>query len=92
MAITIGRWGTSLCVVAGATLLGFVIRDAPFLLPNGFSGLVAYELGPGLILAAGINIAIRWTCGSALPPSLRLFVFLGVAVAIGTVAMLLEAG
>lgn len=92
MAITIGRWGASLCVVAGAVLLGFVIRDAPFLLPNGLSGLVAYELGPGLLLAAGINIAIRSTCGSALPTSLRLWGFLGVAVAIGTGAMLLRAG
>lgn len=61
MAILIGRWGMALSLVVGAVLLGRVIRNFPYLLPNRLPGLVLYELGPALILALAIGTALALT-------------------------------
>src|SRR3546814_2173251 len=51
-AALIGRWGMALTLVTGAVLIGRLIRNFPYLLPNRLPGLVLYELGPALILVA----------------------------------------
>ncbi len=61
----VGRWGMALSVIAGAVLLGRVIRAYPYLLPNRLTGLLLYELGPGLVLGLAIGVAIIVTRGSS---------------------------
>ena len=79
LAIRVGRWGMALTLVTGAVLIGRLIRNFPYLLPNRLPGLVLYELGPGLVLAAAIGIAIAVThengAGLCLTARLALFTF-----------------
>lgn len=63
-AVLIGRWGAALSLIAGAVLIGRVIRDFPYLLPNRLPGLVIYELGPSLVLGVAIGAAIIITRNS----------------------------
>ena len=60
-AALIGRWGMALTLVAGAVLIGRLIRNFPYLLPNRLPGLVLYELGPALILVAAVGSAVVFT-------------------------------
>lgn len=94
LAVRIGRWGMALTLVIGAVLLGRVIRNFPYLLPNRLPGLVLYELGPALILAAAIGAALAITRANAprLGISARLALFALVAAVAGTVALAIEFG
>src|SRR3546814_910474 len=58
-AALIGRWGMALTLVTGAVLIGRLIRNFPYLLPNRLPGLVLYELGPALILV--LRSAAPWS-------------------------------
>jgi hypothetical protein len=97
-AVTLGRWGMAVSLVIGAVLVGRVIRDCPYLLPNRLPGLVLYELGPGLILALAIGAAVIITRdsgpGVGAPTRLALFalaaLIAGVAVLGGEFAEILE--
>src|SRR3546814_4550538 len=60
-AALIGRWGMALTLVTGAVLIGRLIRNFPYLLPNRLPGLVLYELGPALILVAAVGSAVVFT-------------------------------
>ena len=70
-AILIGRWGAALSLVVGAVLIGRVLRNYPYLLPNRLPGLVLHELGPALILAIAITDDGRSRPG--IPARLALF-------------------
>ena len=88
-ATALGRWGLALTLVIGAVLVGRVIRDFPYLLPNRLPGLVLYELGPGLALAFAIGAAVRVTrdSGLRLNAPMRL-ALLALAAVVTGVAML----
>lgn len=86
IAALVGRWGLATALVIGAVLIGRIIRDMPYLLPNRLPGLVLYELGPGLILALSIGTATNITHGRP-RPIIRLFLFLLVAVVVGVVSL-----
>lgn len=88
----IGRWGAALSLVAGAVLIGRVIRDFPYLLPNRLPGLVLYELGPGLVLAIAIGAAIIVTRGSGPPfgAPVRLALFALAALVVGGAVLAFE--
>lgn len=90
-AVAIGRWGMTLTLVIAAVLIGRLIRAYPFLLPNRLPGLVLYELGPGLLLAAAIGTAIIITRdGCDLGACARL-AWLGLAaLATGAVVLAVE--
>lgn len=92
IAILIGRWGMALSFVIGAVLIGRVIRDFPYLLPNRLPGLVLYELGPALILAAAIGIAIALTQAGGARPGIpaRLAFFTLAALVAGVVSLAIE--
>lgn len=85
----IGRWGVALCLVIAAVLVGGLIRDVPYLLPNRLPGLVLYELVPGIGLGIAIGTAIIMTHGSgaSLRPFVRLALF-ALAASIAGVVML----
>lgn len=88
-AVLIGRWGMAVSLVIGAVLVGRVIRNFPYLLPNRLPGLILYELGPGLILALAIGAAVIITCNSGprLGAPTRLALFALTAI-VGSVAVL----
>jgi hypothetical protein len=92
-AVLIGCWGMALSLVVGAVLIGRVIRDFPYLLPNRLPSLVLYELGPALILAVAIGAAVIVTreSGPRLGTSVRRRYLAGDRVqrgAKGTMAMI----
>jgi hypothetical protein len=90
-AVAIGRWGASLSLVIAAMLIGRLIRAYPFLLPNRLPGLVLYELGPGLILAAAIGTATIITRGSGtLGARARLALLCLAALATGAIVLAVE--
>lgn len=60
-ALLVGRWGMALSLVIGAVVIGRLIRDFPYLLPNRLPGLVLYELGPALALGLAIGAAVGFT-------------------------------
>ncbi len=91
-AVLIGRWGMALSVVIGAVLIGRVIRNFPYLLPNRLPGLVLYELGPALVLALAIGTAIALTGGSRPGIPARLALFALAALVAGTVTLAIEFG
>lgn len=93
-AILIGRWGAALCLVIGAVLIGRLIRNFPYLLPNRLPGLILYELGPALILAIAIGSAIVITrrSGPRLGIASRLALFALAALVAGTVVLAVEFG
>jgi hypothetical protein len=91
-AVAIGRWGAALSLVIAAVLIGRLIRAYPFLLPNRLPGLVLYELGPLLILAAAIGTAIAITNydGQRFGILTRLALFGLVAFVVGVVTLAIE--
>lgn len=88
-AIMLGHWELAVSVVVGAVLVGRVVRDFPYLLPNRLLGLIFYELGPGLLLALAIGAAVIITRGSGprLGAVTRLALF-AVAALVGGIAAL----
>lgn len=93
-AVLIGRWGVALSLVIGAVLAGRVIRNFLYLLPNRLPGLVLYELGPALVLALAIGVAIGITdrSGRRLRIPARLALFVLAALVAGTVSLAIEFG
>jgi hypothetical protein len=93
-AVLIGRWGMALSLVIGAVLIGRLIRNFPYLLPNRLPGLILYELGPALILALAIGTAIAVTDTGRLRPGIpaRLALLALAALVAGTVALVIEYG
>lgn len=90
-ALAIGRWGAALSLVIAAVPIGRLIRAYPFLLPNRLPGLVLYELGPGLVLAAAIGTAIIVTRDSGpLGTRARLALLCLAALAAGAIMLALE--
>ena len=90
-AVLMGRWGAGLSLVIAAVLIGRLIRAYPFLLPNRLPGLVLYELGPGLLLAAAIGTAIIITRdSSALGARARLALLCLAALAAGAIVLAVE--
>ena len=88
-AVKLGRWGLSVSLVIGAVLVGRIIRDFPYLLPNRLPGLVLYELGPGLVLALAIGAAVILTrdSGPRLTAFTRLALFALAALTTGIAAL-----
>ena len=88
-AVRLGRWGMAVTLVIGAVLVGRVIRDFPYLLPNRLPGLVLYELGPGLVLALAIGAAVIITrdSGPRLEAFTRLALFALAALIAGLAAL-----
>ncbi len=72
--------------MVGAVLLGRVIRDMPYLLPNRLPGLVLYEVGPGLLLAVAIWFAVSITRG-CFRARTRLILFVVMAALVGSIAI-----
>lgn len=91
-AILIGRWGMALSLVIGAVLIGRLIRNFPYLLPNRLPGLVLYELGPVLIVAVAIGSAIALTQPDGPRPGIpaRLALFALAALVAGVVSLAIE--
>lgn len=91
-AALIGRWGMALTLVTGAVLIGRLIRNFPYLLPNRLPGLVLYELGPALILVAAAGSAVIFTKEDeprlGIPARLALFAL--AAMIAGTAALAAE--
>lgn len=91
-AVRLGRWGLAVSLVIGAILVGRVIRDFPYLLPNRLPGIVLYELGPSLVLALAIGAAVIIPRGSSprfgIPVRFALFVL--AAMLAGTVTLAIE--
>lgn len=87
-----GVWIMAIAIVAGAVLIGRVIRNFPYLLPNRLPGLVLYELGPALILAIAIGSAIAITrdCGPRLGIPSRLALFALAALVAGVFTLAIE--
>lgn len=86
VAAVVGRWGGASSLVVGAVLLGRVIRDRPYLLPNRLPGMVLYELGPGLLVAVAICSAVSITRGRFRART-RLFAFVALAGLAGTIGI-----
>ncbi|MAX16096.1 hypothetical protein [Sphingobium sp.] len=82
----------ALTLVAGAVLIGRLIRNFPYLLPNRLPGLVLYELGPALILVAAVGSAVVFTKedGPRLGIPARLALFALVATIAGTATLAAE--
>lgn len=93
-AVRLGRWGFAVSLVTGAVLVGRVIRDFPYLLPNRLPGLVLYELGPGLVLALAIGAAVIITrdSGPRLSAPTRLALFALAAIVAGVAVLAFEFG
>lgn len=93
-AVLIGRWGMALSLAVGAVVIGRVIRNFPYLLPNRLPGLALYELGPALVLALAIGtaIAIAITDTGRPRPGIpaRLALFTLAALVAGTVTLAIE--
>lgn len=87
VAVLIGRWGMALSLVVGAVLIGRLIRNFPYLLPNRLTGLVLYELGPALVLAIAIGSALAITQADGarpgIPARLALAALIAGAVSLG---------
>src|SRR3546814_11642279 len=79
----------ALTLVTGAVLIGRLIRNFPYLLPNRLPGLVLYELGPALILVAAVGSAVVFTKddGPRLGIPARLVLFALVATIAGTATL-----
>jgi hypothetical protein len=92
IAVMIGRWGMAVAIVIAAVLVERVIRDFPYLLPNRLPGLVLYELGPSLVLAFAIGVAVIITRGSGrrFSATMRLALFALAAIVVGVVALAWE--
>lgn len=87
-AVRLGRWGLAVSLVIGAVLVGRIIRDFPYLLPNRLPGLVLYELAPGLVLALAIGVAIIITRDSgAFRARARLALFSLAALVMGVIVL-----
>ena len=91
-AMLVGRWGMALSIVAGAVLLGRVVRAYPHLLPNRLPGLLLYELGPGLVLGIAIGVAtiITRASGPWFTAPKRLALFALAATVAGVVVLGIE--
>src|SRR3546814_19686448 len=79
----------ALTLVTGAVLIGRLIRNFPYLLPNRLPGLVLYELGPALILVAAVGSPVVFTKedGPRLGIPARLVLFALVATIAGTATL-----
>jgi len=91
-AVLFGRWVMALSLVVGAVLIGRVIRDFPYLLPNRLPGLVLYELGTALILAVAIGAAVILPreSGPRLGTSVWLALFALAALIAGAIVLAIE--
>jgi hypothetical protein len=91
-AVLIGRWGMALSLVVSAVLIGRVIRNFPYLLPNRLPGLVLYELGPALVLTLAIGTAIAITDTGRSRPGIpaRLTLFALAALVAGSLTLAIE--
>jgi hypothetical protein len=90
-AVAIGRWGAAFSLVVAAVLLGRLIRAYPYLLPNRLLGLILYELGPALVLAAAIGTATVITGESGVVgPRARLALLCLAALAAGAIVLVME--
>ena len=92
VAVLIGRGGMALSLVVGAVLIGRVIRNVPYLLPNRLPGLVLYELGPALALTLAIGTAIAITDTGKPRPGIpaRLTLFALAALVAGSLTLAIE--
>jgi hypothetical protein len=77
----VGNWGLAISMVAGAVLVGRLIRRFPHLLPNRLPGLVLHEIGPGILLALSIGAALAMTRSTGQRTATR-FVVLSLCAAI----------
>lgn len=91
-AVLIGRWGVALSLVVGAVMIGRLIRNFPYLLPNRLPGLVIYELGPALVLAVAIGAALAMTRTDGSRPGIpaRLALFTLAALVAGVASLAIE--
>ena len=91
-AVKLGRWGMAVSYVIGAVLVGRIIRDFPYLLPNRLPGLVLYELGPGLVLTLAIGAAVIITrdIGPRFGAPMRLALFALAAIVAGVAVLAWE--
>ena len=90
-AVAIGRWGAGLSLVVAAVLIGRLMRAYPYLLPNRLPGLLVYELGPALVLAAAIGTATIITRESGvIGARARLALLCIAALAAGAIVLAVE--
>lgn len=80
----------ALTTIAGAVLVGRVIRNFPYLLPNRLPGLVVHELGPSLALALALGAALAITRSSPMRAPARAGLFIIAAAAVGTASLTYE--
>lgn len=80
----------ALTTIAGAVLVGRVIRNFPYLLPNRLPGLVVHELGPSLALALALGAALAITRSSSVRAPARACLFIVAAAAVGTASLAYE--
>jgi hypothetical protein len=90
LAVAIGRWGAAQSLVIAAVLAGRLLRAVPHLLPNRLPGLILYELGPGLILAAAIGTAITTRGSGSIGVFARLALFGLAALVTGAIVLAVE--
>ncbi len=84
--------GMALTMIAGAVLIGRVIRNFPYLLPNRLPGLVVHELGPSLALALALALgaAFAITRSSSMRAPARACLLIVAAAAVGTASLAYE--
>ncbi|MGD9658680.1 MAG: hypothetical protein AB7U61_13770 [Methylocystis sp.] len=87
-----GTWIMAAALPIAAVIAARLIRNYPFLLPNGLPGLVLHEFAPGLLLALAIGSGLALTADTAKPPRfvIRLAILLGVALIAGVVSLIYE--
>ena len=91
-AVWIGRWGMALTLVSGAVLIGRLIRNFPYFLPNRLPDLVPYELGPAMVLVAAVGSAMALTNldRPRFGDKARLVIFAVAALIVGIVTLVVE--
>ena len=88
----VGDWGLASSMVAGAVLVGRLIRRFPYLLPNRLPGLVLHEIGPGLLLVLAIGAALATTRGTGQRAATRFIVLFLCAAIVGVGSLSYEFG
>lgn len=89
-----GRWIMAAALPIAAVVIARLIRNYPYLLPNGLPGLVLHELAPGLLLALAIGAGLALTGQTATPLrfAIRLAILLTAALIAGVVSLIYEFG
>jgi len=88
----VGNWGLAISMVAGAVLVGRLIRRFQHLLPNRLPGLVLHEIGPGMLLALAIGAALATTRSTGQRTATRFVVMLLCAAIVGVGSLSYEFG